>query len=248
MPPLTLPLRHADVPGPLPSAELLGVLTTAAALRQAAPPHGRWQPLRGCQLALLCARAAWPAADDFSRVVAEVGGSVARLDSEAWRLSAGNEVPEAARMLGRLYDAIDCCDLPAPVVELIDRHAGVPVFNGLARPEHPPRLLAELQTMRQASGRPLNSLRLRIEGDAPAALSSAAEALICSAGVTLLPQRAIRDASPDDADFVLDLSAPAAAGRLRRSHATADEQSSITALLAEYRRAVVQALIVNALR
>ena len=44
-------------------------------------------------------------------------------------------------MLGRLYDAIDCCGLPTPLVEQIEAHSGVPVFNGVARPDHPLRQL-----------------------------------------------------------------------------------------------------------
>jgi hypothetical protein len=37
-------------------------------------------------------------------------------------------------LLGKLYDAVDCCDLPPTLVEQIDRHAGVPVLVRSIRP------------------------------------------------------------------------------------------------------------------
>jgi ornithine carbamoyltransferase len=73
--------------------------------------------------------------------VHRLGGTVALLDANDRLSSAFERVPDAARMLGRLYNAIDCCDLPTPLVEQIDAHSGVPVFNGVARPEHPLRQL-----------------------------------------------------------------------------------------------------------
>ena len=137
--------RRLWSPGPLSRREWLALLDGAAAVRQAALRNAAWQALRGRRVALLCAPGAASAAAAFSGALAEAGASVTRLHSEAWRSSAGDKLPEAARLLGRLYDAIDCNDLPQRMVAQIERHAGVPVFNGLAQPDHPLHLLAEFQ-------------------------------------------------------------------------------------------------------
>ncbi len=135
-----VPHRHLWSPARLSSADLDALLNTAADLDGTKQPDRGWFPLRGHRLALLCT-----CADDTTLfiecAVRDLGGTVTRLDADDWLSSAIDRVPDAARMLGRLYDAIDCCDLPPPLVEQIEAHSGVPVFNGIARAEHPLRQL-----------------------------------------------------------------------------------------------------------
>jgi hypothetical protein len=115
-------------------------------------------------------------------------------------------------------------------------------------------VLAELLAMREASGRRLEQLRVRIDGDASPSQRAAA-ALVRSSGVqlqrreaaTLAVADAAHDAPADEPDFVLDLSAPIAAGRLTVPGAPAVEQARIAALLADNQRVVLQAVIVNVL-
>ena len=64
---------------------------------------------------------------------------------------AQHEVPHAARLLGRLYDAIECDDLPAQLAIDLERDAGVPVFNGLGGPEHASCMLARMMSSADAS-------------------------------------------------------------------------------------------------
>ena len=49
-----------------------------------------------------------------------------------------------ARMLGRLYDGIECQGIAPELVELVGREAGVPVYDGLASDRHPTARLAAL--------------------------------------------------------------------------------------------------------
>jgi ornithine carbamoyltransferase len=135
-----VPHRHLWSPARLSSADLHALLHTAAALDRAKQPNHGWRPLDGRHVALLC-NCADDTALSFQRAVHGLGGTVALLDANDWLSSAFERVPDAARMLGRFYNAIDCCDLPAPLVEQIEAHSGVPVFNGLAWPEHPLRQL-----------------------------------------------------------------------------------------------------------
>lgn len=239
----TLAHRHA-APAEWTGARVRALMDTAAAL-DASQRHGRfWQPLRGRQVALLCA-APGPAEQVLCRAVAAAGGSVAQLPTAAWHTGDARSLPEAARMLGRLYDAIDCCDLPAALVEKIERHAGVPVFDGLACEAQPLRVLADLLAMREASGQPLAQLRLRIEGDAAAAPVRAAAAIARSAGVQVQQGTG---AAAEKPHFALDpTAAPADSGRLTAPGAPPAEQARLAARRARLLPFVLQAVIVEAL-
>jgi ornithine carbamoyltransferase len=241
-----LPYRRLWSPDLLSRDDVHALLENTTALRRKARRSNAWQPLRGRRFALLCA-APGPAADTFTRALASVGGSVALLGAKAW--AEQRDLPGAARLLGRLYDAIDGGDAAPALVEHIDRHAGVPVFNGLAQPDHALRLLAELATMHETSGRPLAQLRLRIAGDPAAPRPRAAATLARLAGMTLRPALATADADPEDdaLDFVLDPAAPLAAGRLITPGAPAVEQARIATLLAEHQPCALQSLMVSAL-
>lgn len=239
-----LPYRRLWSPDLLSRDDVHALLENTTALRQKARRSNAWQPLRGRRFALLCA-APGPAADTFTRALGSVGGSVALLGAKAW--AEQRDLPGAARLLGRLYDAIDGGDVSPALVEHIDRHAGVPVFNGLAQPDHALRLLAELATMHEASGRPLTQLRLRIAGDPAAPRPHAAATLARLAGMTLQPALALADAEDDALDFVLDPAAPLAAGRLTATGAPAVEQARIATLLAEHQPCALQSLMVSAL-
>ena len=50
---------------------------------------------------------------------------------------------ETARVLGRLYDGIECQGLAPELVRQLGRDAGVPVFDGLAAAHHPTAHLAQ---------------------------------------------------------------------------------------------------------
>ncbi|WP_051244118.1 hypothetical protein [Azohydromonas australica] len=49
----------------------------------------------------------------------------------------GPQAHDAARLLGRFYDALDCEGLPADLVHRLRRNCGVPVYEGLGRRDHP---------------------------------------------------------------------------------------------------------------
>jgi ornithine carbamoyltransferase len=122
-----------------------------------------------------------------------------------------------ARMLGRLYDAVDCEGLDAQSVELIERDAAVPVFTGLADPGHSTGMLAVLLGLAERCGKPLSGLRVAYIGNAAG-----------EAGLALL-QAAAR------AGMELHVSAPPerrpAGDELQRLNATAEQSGAHIVLL-----------------
>jgi ornithine carbamoyltransferase len=74
-------------------------------------------------------------------------------------------IADTARVLGRMYDAIEYRGANQVDVEALAEHAGVPVYNGLTAEWHPTQMLADFLTMHEASGKPYDALSYAFVGD-----------------------------------------------------------------------------------
>ena len=72
---------------------------------------------------------------------------------------------DTARVLGRMYDAIEFRGNRQVDVEVLAEYAGVPVYNGLTDEWHPTQMLADFLTMHEASGKPYDALTYAFVGD-----------------------------------------------------------------------------------
>lgn len=104
---------------------------SAATLMRQAREGVATQPLRGRNLGLVCEDDASEAASRFERAATTLGAHVVRIRPSVAGLDDEAALPQTARVLGRLYDAIECQGLPPATVAQIRRHAGVPVYDGL---------------------------------------------------------------------------------------------------------------------
>jgi ornithine carbamoyltransferase len=73
---------------------------------------------------------------------------------------------DTARVLGRMYDAIEYRGYGQEIVEELAKYAGVPVINGLTNEFHPTQILADLMTMEEHSSKPLSQIKFCYMGDA----------------------------------------------------------------------------------
>jgi ornithine carbamoyltransferase len=209
----------------LSRADLLALLDGAARLKQAARAGQPSTPLRGKNLALL----GDTQGELMRRAATELGAKVALLSAPG-----GHGLNGSARLLGRLYDAVDCGPMAASALELLDRDAGVPVFNGLGADDHPTRVLAELLAMQEHAGKPLPGLKVLFIGDPKTASGKALQQAAALAGIELR-----LGGSAADADFVIDASRPTHWMLSGRTGPIDDAQR------ADNRRFVVQALLAN---
>lgn len=143
-----LPPRALQSIDGLAPADLAHVLKAARELRIASldgSPAGA--PLLGKNLALL--RPNLPEADDspLGRAADALGARVAHLDFSEPAQPPARRFRDMSQLLGRLYDAIDCRNLPPAFMRELQQHAGVPVYDGLERDDHPVRALADLLTL-----------------------------------------------------------------------------------------------------
>lgn len=163
----------------LSRADVLDVLETARRLKQARQGGQALTPLRGRNLALLNDAAPAEGTGSLRHAAVDLGAQVSHLRPSDARIEPDDAT---ARLLGRLYDAIDCEAMAPELVARVARDAGVPVFNGLGGDSHPTRVLAELLTLQQrCGGKALDSLSVCFVGDPR---TPCGDALLHAAAVT----------------------------------------------------------------
>ncbi|ASY65787.1 Ornithine carbamoyltransferase (plasmid) [Sinorhizobium sojae CCBAU 05684] len=74
-------------------------------------------------------------------------------------------IRDTARVLGRLYDAIEYRGRSQGTVDELAAHAGVPVYNGLTDESHPTHALGDFLTMQEFSEKPLSQVVVAYLGD-----------------------------------------------------------------------------------
>ena len=149
----------------LSSADVLALLDTASSLKKATQEGHPQRPLRGKNIAVMCESPSDPALASFTAAAAALGAQVAHIRPSSSRITQSAASHDTAVVLGRLYDAIECEGMPLSLVQEVERTAGRPVFNGLAAADHPLRVLGDLMTMREHSGKPLSQTTLHLLSD-----------------------------------------------------------------------------------
>lgn len=93
------------------------------------------------------------------------GAHVTYLDPAGSQIGREESFKDTARVLGRMFDAIEYRGASQVGVEQLAEYAGVPVFNGLTDEYHPTQMLADVMTMREHSDKPLSEIRYAFVGD-----------------------------------------------------------------------------------
>lgn len=165
--------------------EIRHLLRLAADLK-AARRAGTEQPrLAGKHVALLFEKTSTRTRAGFEVAAHDQGAHVTYIGPHDSQLGHKESAKDTARVLGRLYDAIEYRGNDQAVVEALARHAGVPVYNGLTAQFHPTQVLGDFLTMREFTHKHLSDVTLAFVGDAR---SNVAESLMIGAaqvGMTL---------------------------------------------------------------
>lgn len=73
---------------------------------------------------------------------------------------------DTANVLGRFYDGIEYRGFTQETVEILAKHSGVPVWNGLTDMYHPTQILADFLTISEHVNKPFNQIKFVYSGDA----------------------------------------------------------------------------------
>ncbi|HET6950166.1 MAG TPA: ornithine carbamoyltransferase [Acidimicrobiales bacterium] len=145
--------------------ELRHLLQVAEAMKVAKYAGTEAQRLPGREIALIFEKTSTRTRSAFEVAAFDQGAHVTYLDPSGSQLGHKESVADTARVLGRMYDAIEFRGNRQSDVEELAAHAGVPVYNGLTDEWHPTQMLADFLTMHEASGKPYDALTYAYVGD-----------------------------------------------------------------------------------
>jgi ornithine carbamoyltransferase len=110
------------------------------------------QRFQGRTIALLFEKRSTRTRCAFETAFGEEGGHPVFLSGADIHLGAKETLEDTARVLGRMFDAIQFRGFKQSTVETLARWSGVPVYNGLTDDWHPTQVLADLMTMEEVFG------------------------------------------------------------------------------------------------
>jgi ornithine carbamoyltransferase len=122
------------------------------------------QRFLGKTLALLFEKRSTRTRCAFETAFGEEGGHPVFLSSADIQLGAKESIEDTARVLGRMFDAIQFRGFKQEIVESLAEYSGVPVYNGLTDLYHPTQILADLMTVEEVFGS-LKGIKMAYIGD-----------------------------------------------------------------------------------
>jgi len=122
--------------------------------------------LVGKEIALIFEKDSTRTRVGFEVAAHDQGAHVTYLGPSGSHLGKKETIKDTARVLGRVYDAIEYRGFGHPIVETLAKYAGVPVYNGLTDEFHPTQILADFLTMTEHSDKPLRQISYAFLGDA----------------------------------------------------------------------------------
>ncbi len=146
--------------------DLTYILDLARDLKRAKYAGNEVQRLRGKNIALIFEKASTRTRCAFEVAAYDQGANVTYLDPAGSHLGKKESVKDTARVLGRMYDAIEYRGYGQEIVEELAEYSGVPVFNGLTDEFHPTQMCADLMTMREFIPQPWHDFSYAYVGDA----------------------------------------------------------------------------------
>ena len=146
-------------------ADIRYLLQLAAELK-AAKYAGTEQPrLSRRNIALIFEKDSTRTRTGFEVAAYDQGARVTYLGPTGSHIGHKESMKDTARVLGRMYDAIEYRGFGQNLVEELAAFAGVPVYNGLTDETHPTQTLADFMTMREFTHKHLSDMAVTFLGD-----------------------------------------------------------------------------------
>ena len=145
--------------------ELRHLLRLAQALKVAKYARTEARSLAGKEIALVFEKTSTRTRSAFEVAAYDQGAHVTYLDPSGSQLGHKESVADTAKVLGRMFDAIEFRGSRQADVETLAAHAGVPVYNGLTDEWHPTQMLADFLTMHEAVHKPYEDISYVFVGD-----------------------------------------------------------------------------------
>jgi ornithine carbamoyltransferase len=132
--------------------EIRGLLDLAKQVKAEAKRGEVRQRFRGKTLALIFEKRSTRTRSSFETAFGEEGGYPAFLSTADIQLGGKETIEDTARVLGRMFSAIQFRGFKQSTVETLAKYSGVPVYNGLTDSFHPTQALADIMTLEENFG------------------------------------------------------------------------------------------------
>ncbi|WP_102867281.1 ornithine carbamoyltransferase [Pseudovibrio exalbescens] len=146
--------------------ELLYLIDLARDLKRAKYAGLERQMLTGKNICLIFEKTSTRTRCAFEVAARDQGGHVTYLDPSGSQIGHKESMKDTARVLGRMFDAIQFRGKSQSAVEELSEYAGVPVYNGLTDEWHPTQMLADFLTMTEHTEKNRGDISYAYLGDA----------------------------------------------------------------------------------
>src|SRR4249919_1148992 len=161
-------LKHRDFLKELDftTAEMQYLLDLSRDLKRAKYSGTEVARMRGKNVALIFEKTSTRTRCAFEVASYDQGAHVTYLDPGSSQIGHKESAADTARVLSRMFDAIEFRGKAQATVEELAEGSDVPVYNGLTDEWHPTQMLADFLTMSEHSGgKPISELSYCFLGD-----------------------------------------------------------------------------------
>ena len=144
--------------------EILQFLDLSAQVKAESRRGEIHQRFRGKTIALIFEKRSTRTRCSFETAFGEEGGHTVFLSPQDIQLGVKESIEDTARVLGRMFSAIEFRGFSQKNLEKLAEYSGVPVINGLTDDFHPTQALADVLTLKEHFGK-IAGLNLVFCGD-----------------------------------------------------------------------------------
>jgi ornithine carbamoyltransferase len=208
----------------LNAEEFLFLVSLAGQLRAEKRQGVSGRRLAGRNIALIFEKTSTRTRSAFEVAAHDEGGHVTYLGPGESQLGHKESVKDTARVLGRMFDALEYRGFAQASMDTLGEFAGVPVWNGLTDTWHPTQMLADIMTMTDHSGKPLADMSFCYLGDGR---NNTANSLLVTGAMLGMDARVCAPAALQPSPDVRDIAAGLAAGSGARLLVTDDVNACV---------------------
>lgn len=141
---------------------LIDLAAELKAKKKAGQPH---RLCEGKNVALIFEKTSTRTRCAFEVAASDLGMGSTYLGPTGTQIGVKESIPDTARVLAGMYDAIEYRGYGQEIVEELAQYSSVPVYNGLTNEFHPTQILADMLTIREHFGT-LKGIHFVYMGDA----------------------------------------------------------------------------------
>ena len=146
-------------------SEIRHLLNLAANLKRAKQTGTEKRLLKRKNIALIFEKDSTRTRSGFEVAAYDQGAHVTYIGPTGSHIGHKETIKDTARVLGRMYDAIEYRGSSQTQLEVMAEFSGVPVYNGLTDVAHPTQILADLMTMREFTHKHLSDIIVTFIGE-----------------------------------------------------------------------------------